>query len=239
VREYDRLGSRASWFDRFFISARLRIRTLARELYPPDTAPIALGILTGDRTEMPDELRERFTRAGLSHLLVVSGFNVAVLALALSWLLGFLPLAVRTLAVCLAIGAFVLLVGLDPPVVRAGVSGVLVYLAIAVGRSFRPLPLLSAVALVMLLFDPVMLALDPSFQLSFLAVAGLVLSRDFFTRIFRRVPASLGMRESLAITFAALVATFPVTTLSFGQISLVAPISNLLAAPLAASATVL
>lgn len=188
---------------------------------------------------MPGDLRERFVRAGLSHLLVVSGFNVAILALALSWVLARVPALPRAVLVCLGIAAFALFVGLDPPVVRAALAGVCSYFAIAFGRSFSVLALLSAVMVAMLCVSPWSLALDPSFQLSFLAVAGLVLLRPVFVRVFARVPAALGARESLALTFAALVATMPVTMLSFGQISLVAPLSNLLAAPAAALATVL
>ncbi|HRI35560.1 MAG TPA: ComEC/Rec2 family competence protein [bacterium] len=233
------LGNHASSLGRAFMTLREQVESAVTATYPPDTASIALGILTGSRVGMSEELRDRFVRSGLSHLLVVSGFNVAILALALSWLFSFLPVGFRTAVVCLGICGFVGLVGLDPPVVRAGITGICSYLAIAAGRSFRPLPFVLAIAVAMLAVSPDSLVFDPSFQLSFLAVGGLILLRPFFLRVFRFVPGTLGIRESLVMTFSALVATLPVIALSFGQISLVAPLANLFAAPAVGIATVL
>lgn len=101
--DYRRLGEGVPTLPTVFEPARERVRALAHELYPPDTAVLALGVLAGDRADMPDELRERFVRSGLSHLLVVSGFNIAILALALSFIFARLPALPRAVIVCLGI----------------------------------------------------------------------------------------------------------------------------------------
>lgn len=91
--------------------------------------------------------------------------------------------------------------------------------------------MLLGIATVFVLIDPRILTDDVSFQLSFLAVLGLICFSDFFTRIFVRLPSVLAIRESVVLTCAATVATIPLMVVDFGQISIVALIANLLVVP--------
>lgn len=129
------------------------------------------------------------------------------------------------------IGFFTLLVGPQISVLRASVFGLIAYIILLSGKKMRVFSLLLIIAVGFTLLDPLILNSDVSFHLSFLAVFGLLFFGDFFNRMFIFLPKWLGLRESLAMCFAAMVFTLPILMVNFGQISIVSPISNLVIVP--------
>ena len=135
---------------------------------------LVLGVVLGEDEGLSERVRRDFRASGLYHLLAVSGQNVAFLALGiygLGWLLR-LPRPVRQLATVGAIGLYVLAVGWQPSVVRAGVAGALASLAWLVARPRDRWHFLALGALVLLSWAPTAV-LEPGFQLSFAAVAAI------------------------------------------------------------------
>ncbi|MFF5263388.1 ComEC/Rec2 family competence protein [Actinomadura viridis] len=218
------------------VRARLRQAT---ERLPPDQRGVLPGMVIGDTSRIDPELAEDFRAAGLAHLLVVSGANLAIIigaVLGLCRLAGLGRLRAPPLAV-LAVLAFVLVARPEPSVLRATVMGLIGLLALVTGRSRQGLPVLGAAVLVLVLLDPA-LARSYGFTLSVLATAGLlVLAPAWRDRLRRRMPGPLA--DALAVAAAAQVAVAPVLVMLSGEVGVVAIAANLLAAPAVAPATLL
>jgi competence protein ComEC len=198
----------------------------ARSLRDDDRSML-LGVVLGDDRDQGDELREAFRGSGLSHLLVVSGENVAfVLALAGPALrrVGLRWRWVLTLGV---LGFFGLLTRWEPSVLRAGAMAALACTAATMGRPTSRLRLLALAVAGVVLVDPLLVD-SLSFRLSVGATIGICL---FAAPLRRRMP------EALAVTIAAQVGVAPVALPAFGGLPLASLPANLLAIPAAAPLT--
>ena len=197
------------------------------------------GLVVGDVSRLGPQLREDFRVTGLTHLVAVSGTNVAVVlgaALLLSRAVG-LGLVGGPLVSSLALAAFVVLARPSPSVLRAAVMGLVGLAALVSGSRRSALPSLSAAVLLLVLLDPG-LAAAPGFALSVLATAGLlVLAPPWTTALRRWLP--LWVAAAVAIPAAAQVACGPVIVAISGNLGVLSVPANLLAAPAVAPATVL
>jgi competence protein ComEC len=170
----------------------------------------------------------------------VSGANVAILCGAVLGLARLARMGPRT-AVMLAglvLVGFVILCRPSPSVLRAAVMGAVMLLALVLGRRRSAVPALCAAVIALLLVDPA-LGGEPGFTLSVLATGALVLLAPGWTAALRRHGVPPGIAEALAVPAAAHVVTAPVVAALSGQLSLVAVLTNLLATPAVAPATVL
>jgi competence protein ComEC len=208
---------------------------------PAREAELARGLVLGEDDRIGPGTVEDFRRAGLSHLLAVSGQNVALLSLlAMPLLAAFgLPLRTRLVWVLAAIVIYVPLAGAGPSILRAGVMGGLSLLATLAGRRSSRLYALALAAVVTLAIDPGV-ATDVAWQLSFAAVLGiLALAAPLGSAIAGRLGAR-GWRgalaEGAAMTISATLATAPLIAFHFGTISTTTLASNLLALPAVAPA---
>src|SRR5690606_172333 len=203
---------------------RARLRAAVARL-PPDQRGVLPGMVVGDTSGLDPGLAEDFRAAGLTHLMVVSGANLAIVigaVLGLCRLLGLGRRRAPPVAV-LAVLAFVLVARPEPSVLRATVMGLIGLLALVTGRQRQGVPALAAAVLILVLIDPA-LARSYAFVLSVLATAGLlVLAPPWRERLARRLPGPLA--AALAVAAAAQVA--------------VSPVLVLLAAPAVAPATLL
>jgi competence protein ComEC len=208
---------------------------------PAREAALARGFVLGEDERIDATTVEDFRRAGLSHLLAVSGQNVALLALLAIPLLALLgmPLRTRLLWVIAAIAVYVPLAGGGPSIVRAGVMGALTLLATFAGRRASRLYALAIAAIVTLAIDP-RIGADIGWQLSFVAVLGILAIAQPLRRAIVGRLGSGGMRgalaEGVAVTVAATLATAPLIVFHFGELSTVSLIANLLALPAVAPA---
>jgi competence protein ComEC len=208
---------------------------------PAREAELAHGFVLGEDEHIDEGTVEDFRRAGLSHLLAVSGQNVALLALlALPLLAAFgIPLRARLVWVLGAIVVYVPLAGAGPSILRAGVMGALSLLATLAGRRASRLYALAVAAVVTLAVDP-RIGADVGWQLSFAAVLGiLLLGSPLRAAIARRIGGG-GWRgalaEGAAMTIAATLATAPLIAFHFGAVSTTTLVANLLALPAVAPA---
>ena len=211
---------------------------LLGRVLPEPEAGLAAGILIGLRDMVDRDLAADFTTAGLSHIVAISGWNIAVVGAVIVSLLRWLPRRPRSVAVLLAIVAYSVLAGASPSVVRAAVMGGVTLAARESGRGGRAATALGLAAWILLLVDPGMVT-DVGFQLSVVATAGLLawserVQASVASRAPRHAPGWLV--EATSVSLAAQAATLPLILFHFGRLSLIAPLANLLAAPIVAPA---
>ena len=220
-------------------SLRAGLRQAVADL-PPGPRGLLPGLVVGDTSRMPPQLIDDFRTAGLTHLVAVSGANVAIVV-------GFVLLVARWLGArgrwlpllaALAMAGFVVLARPQPSVLRAAVMGGVALLALATGRRRTSLAALGAAVLLLLLLDP-WLARSYGFVLSTLATAALVVLAPGWTAALRSRGLPAGLAAAVAVPLAAQAVCGPVIAMIAGQVSLVAVLANLLAAPAVAPATVL
>jgi competence protein ComEC len=210
---------------------------LAKVLPEPE-AGLASGILIGLRDRVDRDLAAAFTTAGVSHVVAISGWNIAIVAAAVSTVAGRLGRRRRSLVTVLAIGVYVAFAGASASVVRAAAMAGVVLLARETGRAGRAAAALGWAATVLLVIDPGLID-DAGFQLSSLATAGLIAWATPLTAWLQRttrgrVPGWLA--ESLGVSLAAQAATLPIVLLSFGRLAVLSPVVNLVVVPLVAPA---
>ena len=201
---------------------------------PSPHASFVNGILLGDTADMPKELTEAFVAAGVSHLTALSGYNITIIAVFVAFALSFFFTssgAITALSIA-SIAVFVLMTGASPSVVRAAIMGIALLLARHFGRQSTPLIVIVFAAFTMIVFNPRILAFDVGFQLSFLAVLGLAYVAPYMQKKMTNVPEFLKWKESFTTTMSAQVVVLPLLVYQFGQISLVAPVVNVLVLPL-------
>ncbi|HEX2766324.1 MAG TPA: DNA internalization-related competence protein ComEC/Rec2 [Candidatus Limnocylindria bacterium] len=203
-------------------------------IVPEPEAALGAGILLGVRSSIAPEIGDDFAAAGLTHVVAISGWNIAIVAALVASL--FRPLERRRggrrtalLGATVCVAAYVLLTGASPSVVRAALMAGAMLVGRAAGSRAHATSALGLAALVMLLVAPSVLW-DVGFQLSLLATAGLIWFGAAFERRLHRWPGWI--REPVALTMAAQVTTLPVILVNFERLSLVAPIANVLVVPI-------
>jgi competence protein ComEC len=206
---------------------------LARVLPEPDGG-LAAAILIGLRDRVDRDLAAAFTTAGVSHIVAISGWNIAIVAATVAALLrGHFSRRRRAIVTILAIVAYTVFAGASASVVRAAVMAGVAMAAVESGRGSRVMVGLAWAVAIILIVEPATVS-DVGFQLSAAATAGLVAwatpLTDWLAEHVPRLPSFL--RESLGVSLAAQAATLPIALLTFGRLSLIAPAANLAAVPL-------
>ena len=201
------------------------------EVMPRSDAAAIFAMLFGGYDGIRPELLEAFTVTGIVHILSVSGSHISLLAAVIAWLALFLhlPRWLSAVMVILAIIVYVILAGLVPPAVRSGIMGAVAFLGIVLGRERDAQYLLVLTGLLMLMIAPLLL-FHISFQLSFLATAGLLFLAPVLRACMVGLPRVLA--ASFSITMGAQLATLPILAWHFNQISLSSLLSNLLVVPI-------
>lgn len=218
-------------------AARFRssLRASADHLHP-DRQGLILGMTIGDTTQLPKDLEEELRRAGLTHLLAVSGSNVAIVLGVVTLALRRSALAFRIACAGTALALYILIVGPEPSVLRAGAMGAIALLALWRGAHPQTLNLLALALIVVMLLRPG-IVYSPGLHLSAAATAGIVVWAESLASRFDRLPRPLAL--ALGATVAAQFAVSPVLLATFGEFSIVAPVANVLAFPVVAPITIL
>jgi len=221
---------------------RAQAQRVIASILPEPQAALLMGILLGVQSTVPKSLMDAFSLTGTTHILVISGFNISIIARLLTGLST--RLAGRRWSVFLTVAGialYTLLVGADAAVTRAAIMGGLGIVALHLGRQTEALTSLLASAWLMTAINPLSLW-DLGFQLSFMATLGLILfapelqkwseaglRRVWSAEIRRRVLDVLN--DALLVTLAAQVMTLPLIVANFGRLSLVTLLTNLLVLP--------
>lgn len=239
LSSFERLGPSANPFIRASQAARDVVGRSIERVFPAREAGLLLGLLVGDDSRLDPALERDFRASGLSHLLVVSGGNVAMVlapVVAASAVLG-LSRWPRFVVGFATVTFFTVLTGAEPSVLRAGVMGCLALVGVLLGRPRTTGSILSGAVLTLLVLDP-WLVRSVGFQLSVTATAGMVAAASPLAERFGRVfPRPLAV--AAGATLSAQLGVTPILLSTFGEVPLVTLPANLLAFPLVAPSLLL
>lgn len=199
---------------------------------PEPTAALAEGLLLGEKRSLGDRLYDAFVASGLVHIIVLSGYNVALVINAVTYVaLRTLPrLAGYALAAFFVIG-FAVMTGGSETTVRATIMALFMMVARVLNRPAAALRGLLIAGAIMAAVNPFLVLYDLSFQLSVIATFGLIVFSDGIAKRLRAVPTTLGLREIVSTTLATQITVLPLLVLSIGAVSLVFLPANVLVLP--------
>jgi competence protein ComEC len=217
------------------LQIKQKIRENIQYNFSPPQSSILEGTVLGDNGAMSDDLKAKLNTTGLRHIIAVSGTHVVILSAIIVSLLIYAGLR-RGQAFYITlvfIFVYVILTGLPASGVRAGIMGGLYLLAQKLGRQSMGIRIVVLACAIMLVFNPLMLIYDVGFQLSFLAVMGLIYLDQVFAKIIKIFTKDKfeALVKIVSATFAAQVFTLPIMIFNFGNVSFVSPITNLLISP--------
>ena len=206
-------------------SLRNNFTNILTRILPSPENSLASGLLLGTSGITDKNFIENLRITGTSHIVSVSGFNVSIVIIGVLTLLSFGSTKLSLLPLLLIVFLFDLLVGFTPPVLRATFMGLMLFFAKFVGRQRNTTDALLFSAAIITFLDPQSLS-SVSFQLSFLATAGIV----YFYPLTYRFLSGIHdfFREPLALTLSAQLAVMPIIIYNFGTLSLISPLANLL-----------
>jgi len=217
-------------------STLLKFKERVREgIYENLSAPqseILGAMILGDKNRMSEELKEKLNMAGIRHITAISGLHIFILSsILMSLLLGIGLWRNQAFYIsAITMFLFIAMIGFQSSSVRAGIMGFLFLLAQKLGRQSVSSRLIIITGLIMLVVNPLLLFYDIGFQLSFLAAFGIIYLSPFFRKIFKKLPENLN--TILTSTFSAYIFTLPILIYSFGRVSLIGPLTNILVIPI-------
>ena len=189
------------------------------------------GLILGEKSAFSQELRQDFINTGTIHIVALSGYNVTIVAEWIMKMFYFLPLMWSFVAGILGILLFVIMAGGQSTAVRAGTMAVLALFARATGRNYDVARILILVGVFMIIWNPLVLVHDVSFQLSFIATVAVIFYAPRIEKYFNWMPKKLGLRDMLAVTTACYIFVLPFVLYKMGNLSLVALPANVLVLP--------
>ncbi|MDO8183557.1 MAG: ComEC/Rec2 family competence protein [bacterium] len=202
------------------------------KLLPEPESSLLAGLVVGEKQALGKEWNDRFRTVGLSHIVVLSGYNLSIVAKYILIIAGlFLSKNLSLLAGAGGIVAFAIMVGGGATVLRASVMALIALLARATGRLYQATIALIMAGVLMLLWNPQVLVYDLGFQLSFLATLGVIHGPVLLAPYFSKLTDRWGVKDILLTTLSAQIIVLPWILYTTGNLSLVALPANLLVLP--------
>ncbi|MDO8430414.1 MAG: ComEC/Rec2 family competence protein, partial [Candidatus Taylorbacteria bacterium] len=195
-------------------------------------AALAGGLVVGEKSALGKELIDDFRKAGLIHIVVLSGYNITIVADSIRRLLVFLPRNLGIILGGLGIIAFGILVGGGATVVRSCIMAIIALVGTLLRKDYNVGKALFVAGSLMLIQNPLILLYDPSFQLSFLATLGLVLLSPIIEKRFGFITEKFGIRGLIASTLATQIFISPYILYMMGQLSIIGIVVNILVLPI-------
>ena len=200
-------------------------------LFAEPQSSLLSGILIGERGSLPKDVTEDFKISGLQHILVLSGYNVTIVAESFIKTFSFLPLALGRSFGAAAILFFALFTGGSATTIRASIMALIVLLSRSTARVYDISRALSLAAFLMVLHDPMILISDVSFQLSFIATLGLIYVAPLAHDKLGWVTERMNVREIISSSIGAQALVAPFLMHVMGSVSLISLVSNIFVLP--------
>ncbi|MBT4277730.1 ComEC/Rec2 family competence protein [Candidatus Falkowbacteria bacterium] len=201
---------------------------------PSPEAEILGAMLLGYKKEIPQEWRGRFSIAGISHIVAISGMHLVIISIIL--MIGLIRVGLwrqqAFYATIIFLWLYITMIAYPASAVRAGIMISLVLWAQHLGRARNVISVIFFAAAILLLVNPLFLLSDIGFQLSFLAVLGIIYLTPIFSFWFRKVPDFWDLKKILLVTLSAQIVTLPLSVYYFEIIPLLALPINLIIIPL-------
>ncbi|KKR70937.1 MAG: ComEC/Rec2-related protein [Candidatus Roizmanbacteria bacterium GW2011_GWB1_40_7] len=211
-------GSRVK---RFLFSVKHKFLNNLSKVLPEPHRSFLAGVTIGERASLPEKLEEDFRNIGVIHLVVLSGYNISIVSENTIRVLSYLPVAkiARTLIATIGVILFAIMTGGSATVVRAAIMGILILWARETGKIYQALSALVFAAFLMTLVNPKIIRFDASFQLSFLATAGLIFMSPRIEKYFLWFPNFWKIRENLISTLSTQIFVLPLLIYLGGNFS--------------------
>ncbi|MEK7114931.1 MAG: ComEC/Rec2 family competence protein [Patescibacteria group bacterium] len=216
------------WLKGELLKIRNGFENNLKKVLPYNQAVFLSGLTVGGKSEFSKELEEKFRKSGTLHLVALSGFNILIIVNYLgAFFRWFLSRRKAVWFTCISIILFVMMTGAEASIIRAAIMGFIVILAEQSGRLFNVRNAIAAAALIMVLFNPKILVFDLGFQLSFLALIGIVYLKPILEGYLPRfLQRKFLLKDEISTTISAEVVVLPVLFLKFGHTSPWGIISN-------------
>jgi competence protein ComEC len=218
----------------FILNLKNRMAGNINSVIPYPYSALGNGLIFGGSSELSKNLKDNFSRTGMTHIIAVSGYNVTIIAEYLI-LFGIWIGLWRKQAFWFALVGvilFVAMVGFPSSAVRAGVMGSLLLWAMKNGRLANSWNAIIFAAAVMLIINPLLLRWDIGFQLSFLATIGIVALAPFWEKHLVKKHRALGFTEIFFLSLSAQIFVIPIIIYNFHTLSLISLAANLLILPI-------
>ncbi len=220
-----------------------KFKDVSRQFISPPQEGFLEALVFGDESNISKEWKDKLNLTGTRHIAAVSGMNITIIAfLIMNFLLalGFWRKHAFYLSIIILF-LYILMIGAPASAMRAGIMGSFLILAQSLGRLSLAGRAVVFAAFLMLILNPLLLRIDVGFQLSFLALLGLIYLQRFFADILKKIPdfKIFPIRTTLSATLAAQVFTLPILIFNFGYISLVSVPANILIVPVLSFLTIL
>jgi competence protein ComEC len=216
----------------FVVSVLLKVKNKflenIRASIPEPHASLLGGLVVGAKQSLGKDLLEDFRRAGVIHIVVLSGYNITIVAEAIISFFGFLPRYFGQVFGAVGIVLFAIMTGGSATVVRASLMALLVILARATGRKYEITRALMIAGFLMILQNPKILVFDSSFQLSFASTLALIYVSPILEKYFQFITEKFGLRSVVVATLSTQVFVLPMLLYKMGELSIVALPVNLL-----------
>lgn len=215
---------------------KYKLKEIIYENFSPPHSSILAALILGEKGKISQEWKEKLSRAGILHVIAISGMHIVILAGLLTWF--FIGIGISRpqsfYFVFVVLWFYIYLIGFQSSAIRAGIMGSIFLLAQKIGLQKASLRILVLAAALMLIFNPLFLRYDIGFQLSFLATLGLICLLPFFQNLFERFKPFkiLEISYLLAMTFSAQIFVLPILIYNFGYFSIISPITNILIVPI-------
>jgi len=210
------------------LNLRSKITDFYLKSLPQPQSSLVSGVVLGIKSEIPDWFNQDLKKTGMSHVVVASGTNVILIAsFLLNLLVKFIKRRLASLISISGIIIYCLISGMDAPVVRAGIMGSLAFLALIFGREYLALRSLILTSFVMLFINPNYIH-DLGFVLSFSATLSMILFGKRVKRLVEKLYLPNVFKESLYTSLSAQILVIPILIYTFGYVSILSPVINVL-----------
>ena len=199
-----------------------------RKFIPEPEVSLLGGLVVGAKSSLGKELLEDFRKVGLIHVVVLSGYNITIIADFITKIFFFVPLLFQRIFSIMSIILFAIMVGGGATVIRASIMAILVIWAKSGGKSHIITRALLYAGFLMIAHNPLILVFDSSFQLSFLATVGLIYVSPLIEKHLLFVTEKWKIREIIVSTLATQIFVLPFLLYKMGIFSVVALPVNLL-----------
>lgn len=213
---------------KWLFSAKEKYLNALSKIIPEPHSALMAGLTIGAKESIPKSLLEDFRKTGIIHIIVLSGYNISLVADTMMRIFSFFPMALGMSIGVLGIVLFTIMAGAGAATVRASIMALLIVLARATGRIYAITWMLFLTGFFMILHNPKILRFDAGFQLSFLATLALIYLAPFFEKKLRFVPRKWKLREIAAATISTQIFVLPLLLYKTGIFSAVSLPVNLL-----------
>jgi competence protein ComEC len=205
-------------------------------IMPFPEVSILEGLILGNKQIFSEKIKNELSITGTSHIVAISGMNIVIISEILMFVLIGLGMWRKQAFwfVLILIFIFILMVGAPASAVRAGIMGAILLYAQKIGRLSNAARIIVFAGAIMLVLNPLLLRYDIGFQLSFLAVLGLIYIKPIIDKLLEKIMKQEQISFLLQIittTIAAQIAVLPILVYNFGKISFISPIANILIVP--------